>query len=154
MADTRRLRIGKAIENALNVTTVDSFTKPEGFVAHRLTHVQQEKDDHPGAVVYDNGNIERTDRGGDLVEDKDEFVVLIRALGAVGTAPDDTIDPYFSWVTQAIMADVTLGGECSKVTMGDREPAIPQESERLYISMIQRIEVIYQTNRSDPEADQ
>lgn len=147
---SRRLRVLQAIEAAIRDGPP---TPPEGLTVHRDVHTPEEKDDLPSVVIYDAGGVAEQERGGNLTEYTDRVAVVIRCVGVRGTPPDDTLDPFWSHVRRAVLADQTLGGECGKITALPREAPTFLDADRIYVGIVQMFEVIYQTQRVNPEED-
>lgn len=148
MADTRRLAMLKAVESYLD----NGSGKPAGMTFNRFAHRAIEKSDLPNGVIAHGGGLRVNSEVNELVEHVDLVRIAIQAKGSQATEPDDTIDPYLSYVDSALMADLTLGGAVSKVEMrptGETEVAV---SDHLYIRIVQEIEVWYYRTRTDPEA--
>lgn len=147
MADTRRLAMLKAVAAAL-----DGVGKPTGLIVHRFAHRPLTKDRFPCLIVAHGGGINVDDDVNDLQENTDRVLIAIRCLGDADTAPDDSIDPYLSWVETALQADLTLGGEINRVDMEPTGQTDAEESDRVYVQIIQPIAVKYYHRRTNPES--
>ena len=147
MADTRRLAMLKAVESYL-----DGASKPTGLTVHRFAHRAIEKDDLPSVVIGHGGGLNVNDEVNELVERRDLVRLAVQCLGSASTEPDDSIDPYLSWLDTALMADMTLGGAVNAVTMRPMGPTEVAEEDRIYIRVVQDIEVQYYHLRTNPEA--
>jgi hypothetical protein len=147
MADTRRLVMLKAVEAVL-----DGVSKPTGLNVHRFGFRAIEKDSLPALVVMDGGTAEFNEEVNELRECFDLVNVHILALGNQTTEPDDLIDPYLSWVTEALMADTTLGGVVSHLVMQARGATAMEERDRIYIGIVQPVRVTYYHRHDDLEA--
>lgn len=113
MADTRRLAMLKAVESTLD----GGAGKPSGFTVSRFAHRAIENADLPNAVIAHGGGIRVNSEVNELVEHVDLVRIAIQCQGSQSTEPDDSIDPYLSYVDSALMADLTLGGAVSKVEL-------------------------------------
>lgn len=150
MADTRRLRVLKAIEAALNADP----GKPADLIVHRLTFRTIENDKLPSVVVYDAGQAEPSDRGGTLVENTMDVALALQIKGNQAEPPDDVADPYLSWLTRALMEDpATLDGAATLVKMGRREPTESVQTDRVYVRIVQHVTVTMHHRRDNPELD-
>jgi hypothetical protein len=147
MADTRRLAMLKAVESYL-----DGVSKPTGLTVHRFAHRAIEKDDLPSVVIAHDGGQEIGDDVNDLYENTDRVILAIQCLGTVSTEPDDSIDPYLSWVLTALEADPTLNGAVNRVDMLPTGKTEVAETDRIYIRIKQPVEVAYYQRRTDPES--
>lgn len=147
MADTRRLAMLKAVESTLN-----GVGKPSGLTIDRFFFRSVERDALPRVVVQHVGQQAISHEVNALTENTDRVRLTVLCEGDQKTAPDDHIDPYFSWVVSALEADLTLGGVVSRI---DRHPAGPTdavESDFVYVRVVQEIDVFYYHNRTDPES--
>jgi len=143
MASIRK-QIAAAIESALN-----GAGKPTGLNVHRMRTRSLKKDDLPAAIVYfDRAQTEN--RASQLIDRRETFVIELRVQGSQGTAPDDSIDPYYVWAVKALMADETLGGLAHRIDEVGFEVAAVEE-DKIYVAGALEILVYYQTRRTDPE---
>lgn len=147
MADTRRLVMLKAVESYL-----DGLSKPSGLTVHRFAHRAIEKDQLPSVVIGHDGGIDVNTEVNTLTENTDVVRLAIQCVGNQATEPDDAIDPYLSWVESALQADLTLGGAVNRVDMRPTGRTEVAEADRIYVRIIQDIEVKYYHLRTDPES--
>lgn len=147
MADTRRLAMLKSVESYLD----GDANKPTGTTVHRFAHRAIEKSNLPNVVIGHGGGIRVDSEVNELVEHTDLVRLAIQCLGDQDTEPDDSIDPYLSWVDKALMADLTLGAAVNSVEMRPTGETEVAETDRIYIRIIQEIEVKYYRTRTDPE---
>lgn len=147
MADTRRLAMLKAVESYL-----DGASKPAGLTVHRFGFRVIEKDDLPSVVIQHGGGLDVGEDVNDLSEATDLVSLAVQCLGSHATEPDDLIDPYLSWLHEALQADPTLGGAVSYVRMRPTGPTLVAETDRVYIRVVQEIEVQYYHRRTDAES--
>lgn len=146
MADTRRLAMLKAVETTL------SAAAPTGTTVHRFAHRAIEKDSLPSVVIAHGGGLNVGDEVNDRYEHTDLVRLAIQCLGAVATEPDDSIDPHISWVDSALRADTTLGGAVNDVRFRPTGATEVAEDDRIYIRVVQDIEVLYYRTFTDPES--
>jgi len=147
MADTRRLAMLKAVKSYL-----DGAGKPTGLTVHRFAHRAIEKDNLPSIVIAHGGGVSVNDEVNNLVERTDLVRIAVQCLGSAATEPDDSIDPFLSWLDTALMADMTLGGAVNSVTMRPMGATEVAEEDRIYIRVVQDIQVKYYHLRTNPEA--
>jgi hypothetical protein len=147
MADTRRLAMLKAVESYL-----DGVSKPTGLTVHRYAHRPIEKDNLPSLVIAHDGGQEIGDDVNDLYENTDRVILSVQCLGNQAEPPDDSIDPYLSWVLTALEADPTLGGAVNGVDMLPTGKTEAAETDRIYVRIQQPVEVSYYHRRTDPES--
>lgn len=147
MADTRRLAMLKAVESYL-----DGASKPAGLTVHRFGFRAIEKDDLPSLVIQHGGGQSVGEDVNDLSEATDVLSLSVQCLGSQATEPDDMVDPYLSWLHEALQADTTLGGAVNFVRMRPTGPTLMAETDRVYVRIVQEIEVQYYHRRTDPES--
>lgn len=147
MADTRRLAALKAVES-----TLDGVGKPAGLTVHRFAYKVDEKGNLPSLVIGHGGGVSTNREVNDLSESTDLIRIAIGALGSRATEPDDTIDPYLSWVISALEADITLGGAVNEVELLPTSPTTVEEGDYTYVRVVQDVHVTYYHNRTDPES--
>lgn len=147
MADTRRLAMLKAVESTLN-----GAGKPAGLNVHRFGFRAIEKDDLPALVVQHGGGVGINREVNDLTENTDVVSIAIQCLGSQVTEPDDLIDPHLSWVISALEADPTLGGVVNQIELRPAGQTEAVEADRVYIRVIQAVEIQYYHRRTNPES--
>ncbi len=147
MADTRRLAALKAL-----ASTLDGVGKPSDLTVHRFGFRAIEKDSLPSFVVEHGGGTGINREVDDLTENTDVFRVSCHCIGNQSDPPDDVIDPYLSWLVSSIEADLTLGGVVNVVTLRPMGATESIEADRIYIRVVQEIEVQYYHLRTDPES--
>lgn len=149
MPDTRELRALKAVESTLS----GHAEKPEDLNVHRFTFRAIEKDKLPSLVPHNAGHPDPSDRGGTLVEKEMDIALAMNVQGNQTEPPDDVIEPYLSWITQALMEDPTLGGAVTLLKMGRREPTESIETDRVYVRVVQHVRATLHHRRDNPELD-
>ncbi len=147
MADTRRLAALKAVESTLN-----GVGKPTGFTAHRHMYKATQLSDMPHAIIAHGGGQSRNFDVNDITENRDLIRIAIEVQGSRTTEPDDSIDPYLSWVLSSLEADPTLGGVLNEMELQPTGPTSVDEGDYTYVRIVQDIHVIYYHNRLDPES--
>lgn len=147
MADTRRLAALKAVESTLN-----GVGRPTGFTAHRHMYKATQLSDMPHAIIAHGGGQSRNFDVNDLTENVDLIRIAIEVQGSRTTEPDDSIDPYLSWVLSSLEADPTLGGVVSEMELQPTGPTTVDEADNTYVRIVQDIQVTYYNNRTNPES--
>jgi len=159
MSDSIALRIVDALEASLVVATVaapgGTLTKPTGLVVHghRLRPTVAEA----GAlviVVYRLTMPEPVDDRTGLLDWVQPVAVETRlrlATSASAEPPDDQMDPAYTWVLAAVMADPTFGGLANDTTIGQLQITY-EEAGAAFAVWYQEFRCQFQTLRDDPRS--
>ena len=106
MSGSRRDVILDAMVAALGASTAGSHTKPTGLTIHRHRTVPLAQDQLPAQVVYAVSEEVTTGpaRGLDnkRLTRRKLLVCVETRVDATGNTPDQALDPYLTWVAQAL----------------------------------------------------
>lgn len=147
MADSIREKIIQAA-----VAALEAAGKPAELTVHRNRELPIEDDNLPAMIVFYGEDDPRSRTHDNTSERTLTLAIETRASTTVAGTPGDKVtDPYTNWMTQALMADDTLGGLATSVVEGTTLPGSKTTSKAVHAFAGTAWTIKYITATDNPE---